>query len=634
MSVNLSFIGGAGWQFLDNNGNPLSGGKLYTYAAGTSTPLETYTSRTGVTPNANPIIFDSAGRTPEQIWSTEGLLYKYVVETANDVLIRSWDNIGGSVVASDLAQNLAAPQGASMVGFIQTGAGATATTVQGKLRESVSIQDFGAVGDGITNNATAIQLALNTGKSVLIPNGVFLFGSSISFTADNQCIYGFGNTSVLKSGVGSVYVSSAGFDNLSMRDLKIDGTDTDGGIIINQSSKNFDALNIYFYKGQQRVWLFTCDHVTVQNCTFENTGYGVIAQTGFASSHVLVDGNIAQNMTADFVEANQAAASPQTSEFWTISNNIYTGSEGYPTAATEKRFVGITSVRNVIINGNSIKNSAGDAPIHLEDTLGETIISNNIFDNCIVSGGNDGYIYLLDSSENVLIQGNIFLRTDASLPLAYAVGTQSNAYTNDIQFIGNRIVGNGSEGNFGGISYSFQFGFLNCVGNIFKSLIDGILFANGENALISANTFVNCGTGVRFANGGANQGGKNWLVANNVFKGTVSTQDIFTSTNPNGTNGPEAWTLTGNVFSKEVFIANSVDTIVTNNIFQSGSTLNVAGSTTRGVSFGNVFQNPATNVTVTAPSLPDYANDAAAASGLIQIGGMYRNGSVIQVRVV
>ena len=103
MAVNLSFIGGAGWQFLDNNANPLSGGKIYTYAAGTTTPLVTYTARDGLTPNSNPIILDAAGRTPQQIWSTEGLLYKYVVADANNVIIRTWDNIGSPQSASNFA---------------------------------------------------------------------------------------------------------------------------------------------------------------------------------------------------------------------------------------------------------------------------------------------------------------------------------------------------------------------------------------------------------------------------------------------------------------------------------------------------------------------------------------------------
>ena len=96
MSVYLSPLGGAGWQFLDNNGNPLAGGLIYTYAGGTTTPVSTYTSSTGGTANANPIVLDSAGRTPAQIWLTEGSSYKFVLQTSAGVTIKTDDNIFAS----------------------------------------------------------------------------------------------------------------------------------------------------------------------------------------------------------------------------------------------------------------------------------------------------------------------------------------------------------------------------------------------------------------------------------------------------------------------------------------------------------------------------------------------------------
>jgi hypothetical protein len=49
MTVHLSALGGAGWQFLDNNGVILSGGLLYIYQAGTTTLATTYTSSSGAT---------------------------------------------------------------------------------------------------------------------------------------------------------------------------------------------------------------------------------------------------------------------------------------------------------------------------------------------------------------------------------------------------------------------------------------------------------------------------------------------------------------------------------------------------------------------------------------------------------
>lgn len=96
MSVTPSPIGGFAAQFFDNNGVILSGGKIYTYAAGTTTPQASYTSAAGVTPHANPIILDSAGRVPGgEIWLTDGLIYKFVIETALSVLIGTYDNITG-----------------------------------------------------------------------------------------------------------------------------------------------------------------------------------------------------------------------------------------------------------------------------------------------------------------------------------------------------------------------------------------------------------------------------------------------------------------------------------------------------------------------------------------------------------
>lgn len=150
MSVNLSPLGGAGWQFLDNNGNPLSGGLLYTYAAGSTTPQTTYTSASGTTPNANPVVLDSAGRVPEEIWLDAGVSYKLVLRTSAGVLVWTKDDIDG---INDV--------NAANVVYVPAGTGAVATTVQSKLREEVSVTDFGATGDGTTDDQPAIQNAFN-----------------------------------------------------------------------------------------------------------------------------------------------------------------------------------------------------------------------------------------------------------------------------------------------------------------------------------------------------------------------------------------------------------------------------------------------------------------------------------------
>ena len=105
-TVTLSIFAGVGAQLFDNNGNPLSGGKLYTYEAGTTTPLTTYTSSSGGTPHANPIILDAAGRVPTgEIWLNYFSRYKFVVKTSADVLLATYDNIGGSFNTPTLLVN-------------------------------------------------------------------------------------------------------------------------------------------------------------------------------------------------------------------------------------------------------------------------------------------------------------------------------------------------------------------------------------------------------------------------------------------------------------------------------------------------------------------------------------------------
>jgi len=93
MSINLSAFAGAGSQFFDSNGDPLTGGLIYTYLSGTTTPVTTYTTRDGTTNNTNPIVLNAAGRTPNEIWLDGGVLYKFILKTSAFVQIGSYDDI-------------------------------------------------------------------------------------------------------------------------------------------------------------------------------------------------------------------------------------------------------------------------------------------------------------------------------------------------------------------------------------------------------------------------------------------------------------------------------------------------------------------------------------------------------------
>jgi hypothetical protein len=226
-TVNLSALAGAGQQFFDNNGNPLSGGKLYSYEAGTTTPQATYTNVNGTTAHTNPIVLDSAGRVATgEIWVTASQNYKFVLKTSTEVTIATWDNITG-INGTGIATN------AEFVAYDPPFANSVSTNVEAKLAEYVSIQDFGASPSATAAaNTAAIQAAIDSGvKNILVPKGNYSFVPPLSVNSDGVSLIGDGySVSVLTPTavaapaihVGRV-ANSSGF---TMQGLRIRGNST------------------------------------------------------------------------------------------------------------------------------------------------------------------------------------------------------------------------------------------------------------------------------------------------------------------------------------------------------------------------------------------------------------------------
>ena len=202
MTVLLSPFSGAGQQFFDNNGLPLSGGKIYSYLAGTNTAEPTYSTSTGLIPHSNPITLDAAGRVPSgEIWLLVSTSYKFVLKTAAGILLGTYDNI---IPINDASQtiftgfkgqvgtveSLAGDDGADWIGYTPPGAGAVPESVADKLAQTVSVKDFGAVGDG-SNATTAFQAAIAevnaNGKNLYVPEGTYALTSGLT-VPEGVCI--------------------------------------------------------------------------------------------------------------------------------------------------------------------------------------------------------------------------------------------------------------------------------------------------------------------------------------------------------------------------------------------------------------------------------------------------------------
>ena len=129
---------------------------------------------------------------------------------------------GGVTAKAQVFDLLSGDTGSASVGFLQSGTGATARTVEAKLRDTVSVKDFGAVGDGVTDDTAAIQAAINSAKTIgrattVTANGTFKITSTLVVDASNITLQGAGSDTshdVGSQGAGAratlVWAGSAG----------------------------------------------------------------------------------------------------------------------------------------------------------------------------------------------------------------------------------------------------------------------------------------------------------------------------------------------------------------------------------------------------------------------------------------
>lgn len=361
MAVTLSLFAGAGAQFFDNSGLPLTGGKIYTYAAGTTTPAPTYTTVNGNVSHTNPIVLDAAGRVPNggEIWLPIGVGYKFIVKTSAEVLISTYDNIpsAAQAPAANDADSIMYEQGytvtagsfvagkmyrivsvgttnftligasANTVGlhFIATGAGTgdgtaeLSQTVETKLRQTVSVKDFGAVGNGVADDTNAVHAAITSAiavnGSVYFPagkyrvtsgytnntnNSVTLYGESIDYFGGNASDSD-GSCVVLDSASSSsfFYSQTAG-NNLLVNNMQFACAQT----VLDRSFFRQSAVsvrhifeNVHFANVERPFVYFT-------GCYFQLSSYTNVRFTNSGTFHSVVAGSGFSALAGTFMNIN------------------------------------------------------------------------------------------------------------------------------------------------------------------------------------------------------------------------------------------------------------------------------------------------------------------------------------------
>lgn len=283
----------------------------------------------------------------------------------------------------------------------------------------VDVKTFGAKGDGISDDSTAIQDALNTGKSILISNGVYIIQSSISTTRDNQRIIGNGLIKLEQK-------------SLTWSIIKL----KDNNILI-------DGVGIDNRNAQGAIHVFG-NNCTISNCTFIETGYrGYQVYIGSNCENTVIHRN-------KFIGGN-------------TNEPVLFISKARRVMVTENYFKDVGSwavhtdhVDGVIINGNVCENAVYDDYINAKE--GQNIFSfdtNNMFKfpsyGIIVFSGNQ---VIKSGYSKISKQGNITITFNKGrksseiircLAFKGAENLNINSQSKDCIIINNRLINSGDS---------------------------------------------------------------------------------------------------------------------------------------------------------------------------------------------
>ena len=352
-----------------------------------------------------------------------------------------------SIVNADV--NASAGIVATKLAFTQAGTGATARTIDSKLKDVVSVKDFGAVGDGTTDDTAAIQAALNAATNAVLtfPTGTYLvyalkvpsgctvnLGSSIikkrPAIAGDQTVAAFtGNSTVfLAPGYAPVFY-------LNGNNITITGGTIDG----NRTNDTLDTGSTWggsFAANANRAGILgstnavaTCVNVTIQGIRFINM-VGVAIDLDM-SGDIRVQDCFEQNAKNLFANITGDATTLLTRGRLWFEGNSCSGDRvqnNVPNSFVLDRKDSLIVTRNVL--DESLQSGSGGSKTQDSNN---TVVSNNVFINT----------YLKPQSapsfigKTYVISGNTF-RTSA--PLTHSTGIQFGFHTvESLAITGNSI---------------------------------------------------------------------------------------------------------------------------------------------------------------------------------------------------
>ncbi len=215
-------------KFFNNNGQPLVSGQLFSYQAGTTTPLATYTDSTGNTSNTNPVILNARGEA--NVWIPPNVAYKFVLEDSSGSVIWTVDQVvnnqlitlyGGvdigvaNAYVINFTANFSALTDGIIIAWIAAHAntGASTINVNGLGVVNLVNQDGSALRSGQITANQVVQMIYKGGNWLLlagyVAGGVLATGGSI--TNPSIAFLGDTGTGFYQGTTGEIDISLSGF---------------------------------------------------------------------------------------------------------------------------------------------------------------------------------------------------------------------------------------------------------------------------------------------------------------------------------------------------------------------------------------------------------------------------------------
>ena len=430
-----------------------------------------------------------------------------------------------TIVNADV--NSAAGILASKLSFTQSGTGATARTVDSKLKDVVSVKDFGAVGDGVTNDIAAIQLAMAAaaGKTLYFPSGTYLINvpslSSIGVIPANTTFFGDGKASFLDiraTDTNYLNAFNASNDNVVFENLKIKLTLLAGGqgalfAFGGATSAGFRLSNCELLSSSSAAnsthfsYIINCatgssskTELLIENCFIHNWHFPLLKTNTSTSTQrrwKIVDNYFYDNGINHWAPNSPSGIHDDVLIQGNSFGNLYSTDTGLC------HFVGLAAVTNCRITGNTMVGVTAGEAIHLEEGCRNIVIDGNTIEvgeltNQILYG--DG-IRLLPNNvggattypSNVTITGNTIKRTG----ITGGVGIDLlNNFRPEPSTAWAAISNNIIDGFTYGIVVDPDVLTARVTNNILKSCTYGLFLPRGGSPLIAQNTFSSCATGV------------------------------------------------------------------------------------------------------------------------------------------